>query len=107
MSHYLIEPSKAEMKMLCLIARCGGSMGHDEPALNEFCNDSVPVDVFNACSGHGWTRNTHDYLTDASRVHLTDAGKARVWDWENSEPRSREEWPSVMDGAATPFADNH
>lgn len=101
-------PSAAEMKMLCLIARNGGRMSHDEPELNEFCDDAVHLDVFNACSAKGWTRNTHDYMTDISTVHLTDAGKARVWDWENSEPEPSEELPGcVWRGAATPFADNH
>lgn len=74
-------PTEKEIELLRLVAGSGGSMSHEEPELNEFCDDDAePSDVFNACHYKGWLRSAHDFWTDNSTVYLTDAGKARVFD---------------------------
>lgn len=74
-------PTDKEMELLRLVAGNGGAMNHEETELSEFCDDNAePCDVFNACHYKGWLRSAHDFWTDNSTVHLTDAGKARVFD---------------------------
>lgn len=74
-------PTAKEMTLLRLIADHGGSMTHDDPKLDDFCDDDAkPCDVFNTCHSKGWLVSRHDFWTDVSTVRLTDAGKARVFD---------------------------
>lgn len=70
-------------RLACLkvVAAAGGSMNHDEKALEPFCDDGSTLtgpDVFNQCHDAGWLRSSHDDRFDSSTVHLTDEGKKIV-----------------------------
>lgn len=64
------------------------------------------MDVCPNCGGKIAIRNPtgncdHLYWPE----YLTPEAKAKLADDDRRAPR--EEWPSIMDGAETPFADNH
>lgn len=75
------------------------------------CDDAARRDEERARleGDHDLVRRARQYLAHNAAESGADALIAALADTlEERLPRlTREEWPSMMDGAATPFADNH